>query len=278
MNQWEGYRGASPLEGSKTPTWLIKFLDWRYSQSPVKTTFRVWCLYWYLVHLFKKWLPCWTGPTWCLPSTAWRACMMRTGAAVASSSSSSFIWSLFIPVWRTSRKRWSPFWTGGFFLFLGRLFNTVASAARRSNHSARSHPHSARSHPHSARSHQLSARSRPLYAISQLFLEVSRVSTFSICTVLYRSWYTATAIPFIYSFSGNCGPHISSSRKGRPIVEIYNSFTDTWMWKLGLRPRYSFSGNICFKFSACCLCSVPMRTKFLSLPPGMWLKGVFRLH
>jgi hypothetical protein len=28
------------------------------------------------------------------------------------------------------------------------------------------------------------------------------------------------------------------------------------MWKLGLRPRYSFSGNICFKFSAFCLCSV----------------------
>jgi hypothetical protein len=24
------------------------------------------------------------------------------------------------------------------------------------------------------------------------------------------------------------GPHISSSRKGRPIVEIYNSLTDTW--------------------------------------------------
>jgi hypothetical protein len=25
------------------------------------------------------------------------------------------------------------------------------------------------------------------------------------------------------------------------------------MWKLGLRPRYSFSGNICFKFSAFCV-------------------------
>ncbi len=52
------------------------------------------------------------------------------------------------------------------------------------------------------------------------------------------------------------GQHISSSRKGRPIVGIYNSFTDTWMWKLGLRPRNSFSGNVCFKFSAFCLCSV----------------------
>ena len=27
------------------------------------------------------------------------------------------------------------------------------------------------------------------------------------------------------------------------------------MWKLGLRPRYSFSGNICLKFFAFCLCS-----------------------
>jgi hypothetical protein len=52
------------------------------------------------------------------------------------------------------------------------------------------------------------------------------------------------------------GPHISSSIKGRPIVGIYNSITDTGMWKLGLRPRYTFSGNICFKFSAFCLCSV----------------------
>ncbi len=43
-----------------------------------------------------------------------------------------------------------------------------------------------------------------------------------------------------------------------PIVGIYNSLTGTWMWKLGLRPSYSFSGNICFKFSAFCLCSAPL--------------------
>ncbi len=30
---------------------------------------------------------------------------------------------------------------------------------------------------------------------------------------------------------------------------------DTGMKKLGLRPRYSFSGNICIKFSDFCLCS-----------------------
>jgi hypothetical protein len=28
------------------------------------------------------------------------------------------------------------------------------------------------------------------------------------------------------------------------------------MWKLGLRPSNSFSGNICFEFSVLCLCSV----------------------
>ncbi len=37
-------------------------------------------------------------------------------------------------------------------------------------------------------------------------------------------------------------PHISSSRKGRPIVGIYNSLTDTCMWKLGLRPGIPFLG------------------------------------
>jgi hypothetical protein len=40
------------------------------------------------------------------------------------------------------------------------------------------------------------------------------------------------------------------------------------MWKLGLRPRYSFSGNICFEISVFCLCSAvvcsypPLLAKF----------------
>jgi hypothetical protein len=86
---------------------------------------------------------------------------------------------------------------------------------------------------------------------------------------------TATKIPLMYSFSGNSaasaqfplscvherfiyssriGLHISSNRIGRPIVGIYKSLTDAWMWKLGLRPRYFFSGNICFEISVFCLC------------------------
>ena len=104
--------------------------------------------------------------------------------------------------------------------------------------------------------------------------------------------YTATAIPFIYSFSGNCTasapistfmclwafyiPHIASSTKGRPIVGIYNSLTDTWMWKLGLRPQYSCHCAIytatlpltctakaipfIYSFSGNCLASAPIST------------------
>ncbi len=59
---------------------------------------------------------------------------------------------------------------------------------------------------------------------------------------------------FIYS--PRIGPHISSRRIGRPIVGIYKSLTDAWRLKLGLRPRYSFSGNICFEISVFYLCSV----------------------
>ncbi len=41
----------------------------------------------------------------------------------------------------------------------------------------------------------------------------------------------------------------SCSRIGRSITGRNKSLTDTWMWKLGLCPRNSFSGNICFQFS-----------------------------
>ncbi len=48
----------------------------------------------------------------------------------------------------------------------------------------------------------------------------------------------------------------SCSKIGRPILVIYKSLADTWKWKLGLRPRNSFSRNICFDFLVLCLSSV----------------------
>ncbi len=58
----------------------------------------------------------------------------------------------------------------------------------------------------------------------------------------------------IYIFLGSVHMY-SCSRLGRPIIGIYKSLTDTWMWKLGLRVHSSFSGNIYFKFLEFCLCS-----------------------
>ncbi len=60
----------------------------------------------------------------------------------------------------------------------------------------------------------------------------------------------------IYVFPGTVHIHISYSRIGRSVVGIYKSLTDTWMWKLGLWPRNSFSENICFKFLVLVLCNV----------------------
>ncbi len=51
-----------------------------------------------------------------------------------------------------------------------------------------------------------------------------------------------------FLFIPRIGPHISCRGIGRSIMGMYKSFADTWMWKLGLWPRNSFSGNICFQF------------------------------
>jgi hypothetical protein len=88
--------------------------------------------------------------------------------------------------------------------------------------------------------------------------------------------YTAKNIPVMYSFSGNCAASVPistfmclwaiyiipgsvhifpCSRIGRVIIGIYKLLSDTCMWKLGLRPHNSFSGNICFDFSVLFLCS-----------------------
>ncbi len=72
----------------------------------------------------------------------------------------------------------------------------------------------------------------------------------------------------------------SCSRIGRPMVGIYESLLDKWIRKLGLRPRDSFSGNICFEFSVLCLCSAHLELQLVcpvvqyepSLPEITFLK------
>ncbi len=97
--------------------------------------------------------------------------------------------------------------------------------------------------------------------------------------------YTATKILFMYSFYGNCAAlvprstfmylrtiyifpgsvHIFSYRGiGRSTVEMYKSLTNTEMRKSGRCPRKSFSGNICFEFSALVLCSLNVHVIFYS--------------
>ncbi len=149
---------------------------------------------------------------------------------------------------------------------------TSALAVRRSNNSVISQPRSAISHPFSARSHPHSARSHPprLDLIhTRLYLIHSRLALIHLSHhdhIPTVSWMFNH--PFMYSVSGNYAasvpistfmfvsdlyiprirPHISCSKIGISILGIYKSLTDTWMWKLGLWPRNSFSGNICFKF------------------------------
>ncbi len=48
--------------------------------------------------------------------------------------------------------------------------------------------------------------------------------------------------------------HISDQTSLRICNSVYKSLTDTWMWKLGLWLRNSFSGKICFEYSVLVFC------------------------
>ncbi len=79
------------------------------------------------------------------------------------------------------------------------------------------------------------------------------------------NFHIHVSVSDLYIFPGSV--HIfSCNRVDRSIVRINKSFTDTWIWKLGLWPRNSFSGNICFKFSVLVLCSAGTSTFFAESP------------
>jgi hypothetical protein len=73
------------------------------------------------------------------------------------------------------------------------------------------------------------------------------------------------------------GPPVLLQQICRQIVVMYNSITDTWMEEMGTRPHSLISGNICFEFSARCLCTACLAlaiNKSLSLKvyPSYWAK------
>ncbi len=93
------------------------------------------------------------------------------------------------------------------------------------------------------------------------------------CTILHCNGNSVYIFLFweLCGLSPNFHIHVSVSDLYIPRILQQNRLTDTWIWKLGLRPRYSFSGNICFKFSAFCLCSVAV----LSAAETILLQKIF---
>ncbi len=70
------------------------------------------------------------------------------------------------------------------------------------------------------------------------------------------------------------------SKIGGPIVGIYKSLTDTWMWKLWLRPRSSFSGKTYIGISLqciTCISSENQRVRRSSLPTNSSQRSAVRI-
>ncbi len=61
---------------------------------------------------------------------------------------------------------------------------------------------------------------------------------------------------FVLIYSQDRSTYFLQQNRQIDCGNIYISLTDTWMWKLGLWPSNSFSGNICFEFSVLVLSSV----------------------
>ncbi len=71
--------------------------------------------------------------------------------------------------------------------------------------------------------------------------------------------------------------HFCCRKIGGPTMGIHRSLTDTWMWKLGLKPRNSFSENTKIEISLQCL---NFSSHVYSIPwryiPGQSIPGMKR--
>ncbi len=92
-----------------------------------------------------------------------------------------------------------------------------------------------------------------------------------------QKWHCAASYPNSYIYVSMSNLYIPTI--GLPILLQENMLpncgnTDTWMWKLGLRPRSFFSGNKQIGFSLQCTRWVSMLFPFVSMVYfGRWFLG-----